>query len=836
MKLAKTFKKIETIDNGYLITTDNIELKLIFMSDDVFRVRTNFKSDWSEASYILVQTAWEDHLDSYLGNERKRISAVMPAMEESIDKIVFTTASIKVVLNKSPFFFEVYNKNNVLLHSDIPDRALVEDYMGRVFHYSSFLEDKNTYYGFGENNGMLEKSYNRLRLSPRDSIGHNPNTGSPMYKHIPMYIKHNAESNVSVGMFYHNTYDSEFDVGAEVSGYWPRYTYFTAEQGEIDWFFIHGPTMDKVVERFTDLTGKTTMPPKYALGYLGSTMYYVELPKDCDKEIIGFIDKNIKEGIPVDGFQLSSGYTVGKDGKRYFFTWNNTRFSNPKKFFKEMNKRGVMCSPNIKPGILLTHPNYKDWDNVKGFILNEDKNGPYVDKWWGGDGSFVDFTSKEGREVWKKLMTDSLIKNGVSSIWNDNCEFEINDKNAYCSIDGKGGRASEWKNVQVLIMNRVSHEALSKEVPNERPFVVCRSGCSGIQRYASTWAGDNPTRWDALQNNIATILNMGLSGVANNGCDVGGFQGSHPDEELLVRWVQCGIFFPRFSIHSCNNDNTVTEPWMYKKSTPIIRNAIKFRYSLLPYYYSLMHEASKTGVPIMRPLVYEFPTDKNALRVRYQFMVGSSLMVSPVVFSKVSEHSVYLPKGSTWYDYYTREKYEGGQTITIPVDMESIPLFIRDNAFIVKNSEVFNIKKDKETYFDITIAANKNNNYTICEDDGVSNNYLKGEYLKTNVQVEVSNKITLNVKYEGKYKSTVKTIFLDVINTEKAPFKVFLDKKELPLLLDEDVFNKEAEGFRYDADLKSARVKYKRPSKDYTVIISFEHFDLIGMAITEDDK
>lgn len=859
MQVPKKYQSYEIMhDNAFIINTDSISLKLVFMSDDVFRIRTNFCDNWDEVSYILIQTAWEDHCDKYLGKERTRIKALLPKFEETNDDLIFHTKTLRLVLKKEEFAFEVYDKNDNLLHADIPNRAFVQDHLGRIYHYSSYRNEKDLFYGFGEHNGTLEKSHQHLRLSPKDAIGHDPNTGGPMYKHIPFYIKHNTTTGQAVGMYYHNTYNCAFDTGAELSGYWPRYSYYTADGGEIDWFFINGPSMAEIVQRYTDLTGKTTLPPKYALGYLGSTMYYVELPKDCDKEIIGFIDKNIKESIPVDGFQLSSGYTVGKDGKRYFFTWNNTRFQDPQKFFDEMMKRGVMCSPNIKPGILLTHPFYHTWSEVKGFILDSEKKYPYIDMWWGGLGSFVDFTSPKGREVWKKHMIDSLLKYGVTSIWNDNCEYEINDHLAYCSLEGKGGSAGELKNIQALLMNRVSHEALAEYCPNERPFVVCRSGSAGIQRYASTWAGDNPTYWDTLQNNIATVLNMGLSGVAHNGCDVGGFQGPHPEEELLLRWVQTGIFFPRFSIHSCNNDNTVTEPWMYKRSAPFIRNAINFRYSLLPHFYSLMKKASELGTPIMRPLCYEFPNDSKSTKERYQFMLGSSLLVAPIVEKGIKEKSVYLPEGCCWYDYYTREQYKGGQIITIPVEMGTIPVFIRENAFVARNSEVFSIRHDKETYWDILVSASQNSTHTLYEDDGVTNNYQNGEYLKTHVDVIAeftsntnglegtnkmadsistsADKVTLKVRYEGTFNSSIKNIFLDVINPKKGPYKVFLDGQELPQYLDEDTWNTCDKGWRYHADLKSARIKYPKPFNNYDILISFEPFDLIGMAITEEQN
>ena len=144
---------------------------------------------------------------------------------------------------------------------------------------------------------------------------------------------------------------------------------------------------------------------------------------------------------------------------------------------------------------------------------------------------------------------------------------------------------------------------------NIRPFIVCRSGHAGIQRYAQTWAGDNLTCWESLKYNIATILGMSLSGVANQGADIGGFYGPSPEAELMVRWVQNGIFQPRFSVHSVNTDNTVTEPWMYGDCTGYIRDAIKFRYRMIPYLYSLMERAHETGLPIMEPMCSAFQQD-----------------------------------------------------------------------------------------------------------------------------------------------------------------------------------------------------------------------------------
>lgn len=188
----------------------------------------------------------------------------------------------------------------------------------------------------------------------------------------------------------------------------------------------------------------------------------------------------------------------------------------------------------------------------------------------GRPGLFVDYTKESTRLHWKQYIKDALLKYGCRSIWNDNCEYDsLVDKDAKVYFEGKGSTIGTMKPVMSNLMCQLSNEAIEEYDPDCRPFSVCRSGHAGIQRYAQVWAGDNLTCWDTLKYNIATILGMALCGVSNHGCDIGGFFGPAPEGELFVRWVQNGIFQPRFSIHSTNTDNTVTEPWMYsdKNST-----------------------------------------------------------------------------------------------------------------------------------------------------------------------------------------------------------------------------------------------------------------------------
>ncbi|MFV0336279.1 MAG: TIM-barrel domain-containing protein [Tropicimonas sp.] len=828
MIVAKELLGWAPLGDGFALATDGPEVRLLFLTDDIVRIRASFDGAFPEESYALVMTAWEDRLDPVLGAERRRVEPVAPEVEETPEAVSFSTASLRLVVHRDPFAIEIFDHAGNRLHGDLKGRAFLRDHIGRIFHYvERGREDR--YYGFGETAGHLDKAGRRVRLSPKDAIGHDPEHAGCMYKHIPFYIRFDGAARRATGLFYNNFWDGEFEMGSEVSGYWPDYAYYTAEGGTVDLFFINGPGMAEVIERYTDLTGKTVMPPKYALGYLGSTMYYSELPANCDDEIVDFVERNFEEGIPVDGFQLSSGYTVGAENKRYVFTWNEARFPDPEGFFARMAAHGVSVSPNIKPGILLTHPNYGDFDAVGGYIRQADGAGPYVDQWWGGAGSFVDFTNPAGRAAWIALMTRQLIDRGVTSIWNDNCEYEINDRMALCDSDGAPGPAGAVRAHQATLMSRCSHLALAAARPDIRPFVICRSGSAGIQRYAQTWAGDNRTGWETLRFNIATILGMGLSGVANNGCDIGGFQGPSPEAELLVRWVQNGIFQPRFSIHSCNTNNTVTEPWMYADHTHLIRDAIALRYRLIPYLYSLMREASVRGLPILRPLVMEFPDDPALDRIDSAFMLGPSLLVANVLEKGAERLRVRLPAGCDWYDWESRTRHAGGQEIEIPVTLASIPMFLRDGAILPMVEGLTSIARQEIDALHYVIAPRRDARFVLYEDDGVSNACRDGMFRETTVTLTAGPRTEIAFAGRGDYAFPVRSVLLDVINEEKGAFWVALDGVRLPQFLARKKWEAAKAGWIYEAGSASVRIKYPAPEGDHKIAVSFEKFDLIGM-------
>ncbi|WP_281883427.1 TIM-barrel domain-containing protein [Paenibacillus sp. YYML68] len=828
MNISKKLVKLEGHEDYLELATDAAKYRIYLMNDSVIRIRCTFDEQFApEASYALTMTAWEDHMDE-LVEERRRITPLRAEYEDQGTHVLMRTGQLQMTIQREPFAITIADAQGRVLHEDLKERSYLKDPQGRVYHYSC-MSDEDYYYGFGEKSGYLNKKKRRMRMHNVDTIGYDSEHTDPLYKHIPFYIKFNGQAQMATGLFYHNTHDSTFDVGGERSGYWNKYSYFCADGGELDFFFMHGPTIQDVVRHYTDLTGKTILPTRYSLGYMGSTMYYTELERDSDQAILKFLDKCETEGIPCDGFFMSSGYTTGHDGKRYVFNWNYDRFPDPQRFIEEMQSKGAALAPNVKPGMLLTHPLYRQFDEAGAYIQDEKGARSETDRYWGGQASFVDFTNPNGRALWKKHLIDSFISKGVTSIWNDNNEYEIQNPHALCDFEGQKKEVSALRPILPNLMAQMAKEAIVEAAPGTRPYIVNRAGFAGIQRYAQTWAGDNSTSWHSLKFNIPVILGLGLSGVANQGCDIGGFFGPAPEPELFVRWVQNGIFQPRFSIHSCNTDNTVTEPWMYPSYTPYIRDAIQLRYMLVPYLYALLHEASVIGSPVMRPMVYEFEHDAATWEESFDFMLGRSLLVANVLEKGASTRAVYLPKGSEWVHWETRERYAGGQTIELSVSIGTIPMLIRSGAIIPLAPQLRNIHKDRIEELHLLVEPSESSSFDLYEDDGVSNRYKSGEYVRTTISVEAARDTRISFCREGSYESPVKMMLLELIVKEIAPVRVALQGLPLPMFLDATEWSVSEEGWYYDMERRAVRIKYTNVSADYDVTVSFDVKDLISI-------
>ena len=287
----------------------------------------------------------------------------------------------------------------------------------------------------------------------------------------------------------------------------------------------------------------------------------------------------------------------------------------------------------------------------------------------------------------------------------------------------------------------------------------------------------------------------------------------------------------RFSIHSASSDNTVTEPWMFSGSSSLIRDAVLLRYRMTPYLYSAEYEASHTGAPIMRALVYEFQNDEQVYDESFAFLCGRDILVANVIEEGAKTKKVYLPAGCKWYDWNDQFTcYEGGQTIEVPVDLATIPMFIREGAIIpTADNQLMSMERDHTTNLHLLLAPGKESSYTLYDDDGVSNDYRRGVCRKTEISMTGESVVNVAFKSEGSYTDFVETVTVEMIRKDRSPFWVALGDQKLEHYLNRRKFDEAKEGWYYSQSRRAVLVKYANPKHDVSLTVSFEDFDLVGM-------
>ena len=789
----------------YSHINDNITTRIYYLSETVIRIHRRLGDDRKPSPLPILMNQDPDAkpIRTYFEENEAGIPRVSDYDSDPIDNNRFMPVSI----NREGAILCSPRARNISFR-EVPGRHILETEYS-VIH--SFCLDDSLYYGFGEKTGPLEKRGQRMRFRGKDACGYDPQHTDPLYKSLPFFIKMDPGGENFLGVFYHTAGECEIDLGREVNGYYPPMGQFITREKEVDLFLIYGISMADVLDQFTRLTGRPAMLPKYALGYLGSTMYYTELPENCDREILAFVRKCRELGMPCSNFQLSSGYTTDEKDRRNVFSWNLKKFPDPAGFVHQMRELGVTVTPNIKPAMLTTNPLYPEFAQAGAFIQTH-LGTPYVARFWGGEGSFVDFTNPEARKLWKKHLHQQLFRYGIHSLWNDNNEFDVDG--GICCNEGNPRPAAEMRGVLPLMMARTGQEALEEAFPYLRPYQVSRSGCAGINRYAQVWTGDNYTSWDSLKWNIATMLGSGISGMPLTGSDVGGFAGGAPEKELFLRWIALGSVMPRFCIHSCNDDNTVTEPWMYESAVPAVRGFFDLRRKLMPYLYSLHYEAHETGSPIWRPMVWQYPDDRRCQQENVDFFLGNALLCAPVVEKGAVKRKVWLPRGEVYYDIHTGSRYEGGQEISLDAPLERLPLLQRQGSIFPTQ------EADGLHLWIAQPGKHQMHGFTYNDDDGLYQQERFAAQRKFTLQywdcVElIQEKVRGDVLWQ-----------VELRCNGKAPATVEADGKMLSRYMDYDRLKAAGMGWYYDMERHLARIL---PGEFKNLQVGFDTIDLIKM-------
>lgn len=698
--------------------------------------------------------------------EKELDSNVEFTVESKEDVLIITTKNLEIKIYDE-FKVDIYNSNGEILCRDYrgerePFRRLganinlaeeeghkLEGHQEFNVYVSKVMEENTYFYGLGERTGSLnKKGYHYINWNTDDPSPHGE-TFAKLYKSIPFLITIKDEN--AFGIFFDNHFESHFDMGKENSNYY----YFGAVDGNLDYYFMYGPTVKEVVNEYTDLTGKTPLPQLWTLGYQQCRWSYA--PEARAMEIASaFREKDI----PCDTIYLDIDYM---DGFRVF-TWDNEKFENPKEFINKLKEMGFKLVTIIDPGVKVDK-GYKIYDEgIKNGYFATDKDGiVYKNRVWPGDSVYPDFMNEKTRNWWsnnQKIMMDV----GVSGIWNDmNEPASFNGPlpdDVMFNDDGREVMHKEIHNVYGHMMAKATYEGIKKHT-NKRPFIVTRACYSGSQKYSTIWTGDNQSTWEHLRMSLPMLMNLGLSGMAFCGTDVGGF-GHDCTGELLSRWVQVGAFTPLFRNHSTMGSRE-QEPWAFDKETEDInRKYIKLRYKLIPYLYDLMHKGELTGEPIIRPLLFNYQKDKNTYEINDEFMVGDNILVAPVVEKGVRHRLVYLPEGDNWIDYWTKKEYKGGQYIIKEAALDICPIYIKVLSIIPIGKEQNYIGEKENDTLTLDIYLGENDGeiiYTHYLDDGESFDYKNGILNKYDIKVSVKENIIISfsedINYEKKYKKLI---------------------------------------------------------------------------------
>uniref|UniRef100_A0A667WLH2 Glucosidase II alpha subunit n=1 Tax=Myripristis murdjan TaxID=586833 RepID=A0A667WLH2_9TELE len=567
-----------------------------------------------------------------------------------------------------------------------------------------------------------------------------------LYGAVPVMLAHNAQR--TTGIFWLNAAETWVDISSNTAGktvFGKMLDYvqgssetpqtdvrWISESGIIDVFVMLGPKPQDVFSQYASLTGTQAFPPLSALAYHQCRWNY------NDQEDVQAVDAGFDQhDIPYDFIWLDIEHT---DGKRYF-TWDPHNYPTPLiyiflTFFSFIHQQMVaIVDPHIK-----VDSNYKIHNEIRsrGYYIKNKDGGDYEGWCWPGNAGYPDFTNPEMRAWWASMFAYDQYEGSMENLytWNDMNEPSVfNGPEVTMHKDAVHGawEHRDLHNLYGFYVQMATAEGLVQRSGGvERPFVLTRAFFAGSQRYGAVWTGDNAAEWDHLKISIPMCLSLGLVGVSFCGADVGGFFKT-PSSELLVRWYQTGAYQPFFRAHA-HLDTPRREPWLFgPENTALIREAVRQRYALLPYWYQLFYHAYRTGHPVMRPLWVEYPQDTATFAMDDQFLIGEDLLVHPVTEEGARGITAYLPgKGEVWFDVHTFQKHNGAQNLYVPVTMSSIPVYQRGGSIIPRKIRVRRsstcMEHDPYTLY-VALSPQRTAEGELYIDDGHTFNFNKKEFI-----------------------------------------------------------------------------------------------------------
>ena len=733
---------------------NNNQLK-IKVSDGTYKI--HFYSPKTTETTFIPREEEETKVNSHAVVLKSKYDKVK--FEENKNQLNFSTEDISIQIDKKPFKVSYWYQGKEIT-SEKNGYQKTNDFETLRFSLTS----DEVLYGTGARALGMNRRGNRLRLYNRAHYGYEThstlmNFTMPLVLSSKKYMIH--FDNAPIGYL---DLDSKKDNSL---------TYETIS-GRKTYQIIVGETWQDLIENYTDLTGKQPLPPRWAFGNFSSRFGY-----HSQNETEATIAKFKEEKIPVDAVILDL-YWFGKELKG---TMGNLEvykdsFPDMKGMVSKFNDQGVKTVLITEPFILKTS---KKWNEaVKKEVLAKDSVGnPATYNFYFGNTGIIDIYKKEGKDWFWNIYKNNVLKTGAKGIWGDLGEPEVHPK----WVQHATGGADEVHNIYGHDWARLIFEGYQKDFPNQRPFILMRAGYSGSQRFGMIpWSGDVNRTWGGLQSQPEIALQMGMQGLGYMHSDLGGFAGANLNDNLYIRWLQYGVFQPIYRPHA--QEEVASEPvFRSSRAKKFAKESIELRYKLLPYNYNLAFENNQKGTPLMRPVFFE-DDNKKLLENSSTYLWGKDFLITPILKDSVNTKEVYFPKTANWYNFYSDEKIDGGQTKKVKVKENSIPTFVRGGIIVpmtqlVQTTDHYKGNKlELHYWFDASV---KKTERTIYNDDGLTANaFEKGAYELLEFKTEINNKcleFNFDVVSGENWKSEEKEIVLVLHNISWNPKKIKVNGK-----------------------------------------------------------
>lgn len=644
--------------SGLTLHYAHAQLRVDFLDPGIVRL------DWSPGvslpPYAIARTQWPDpHLH----------------IRETYSGWRLTSTELDLHLTRDGAVEFSDGQGHLLQRADPPLHSMTDAlYPGPAWLARASLPQEACVIGLGEQSGPLNLRGGRFQLWNTDPGGAYGPGDQPIYAPLPVY--YTLQPDCGYLIFYENSFPADFQFDADAA---PGQAQAWFSGGRLRYYFIPGAPAT-CLERFSELTGRAPLPPRWSLGYHQSRWSY-EDEADVRAVAGGFRQR----GWPLSAIHLDIDYMEGFR----VFTVDRQCFPDLKQLTADLEQDGgVKLVTIIDPGVK-RDPHYQVCQEglENGYFASDAKGGAYPGVVWPGEAYFPDFTNPAARRWWGDQYP-ILLSQGIAGIWHDMNEpatfSAVGDPSLPPDVrhimEGQGSDHRQAHNLYGLLMNRAGYEGLLRHAPQRRPWLLTRSGWVGLPRYAWHWTGDSESSWESLRMALRTVLGLGLCGWPYSGPDIGGFDGN-PDAELFTRWFQAASLLPFFRGHA-SRSAARREPWLYGEPySEIIGHSLHLRAHLLPYLYTLAWQTSQNGWPLVRPLFWDHPSERRLWEVSDAFLLGDALLAAPVLEAGQIERGVVLPAGE-WRDYWSGARYRGPGQVRLEARLETLPLLVRAGTIV----------------------------------------------------------------------------------------------------------------------------------------------------------